>query len=127
MTSYEMVREFHRVFHSHLDLDINSCSPDIISLRLDLIAEEYKELLSEIFVDQATIDKKKLSKELADMLYVLYGLAATFGLPIDEVFSEVHQSNLSKLDENGQPIFREDGKVMKGPHYKPPQLEFIFK
>ena len=61
-------------------------------------------------------------KELADLVYVCYQYAANEGWNLDEAMDRVHKSNMSKLDENGQPIFREDGKVLKGPHYKPPHL-----
>ena len=73
------------------------------------------------------IDKKAVAKELADLLYVVYGTAVSLGIPIDDVFCEVHTSNMSKLDDNGKPIYREDGKVLKGPHYFQPNLEFISK
>ena len=62
---------------------------------------------------------------MADLLYVIYHAAITFGIPLDEVFKEVHKSNMSKLGDDGKPIFREDGKVMKGPNYKLPNLEKV--
>ena len=61
-------------------------------------------------------------KELADLVYVCFQYAANEGWDLDEAMDRVHKSNMSKLDDNGQPIFREDGKVLKGPNYKPPHL-----
>ena len=64
---------------------------------------------------------------LADMLYIIYGTAVSYGMPIDKVFAEVHASNLSKLDADGNPIYREDGKVLKGPNYFKPDIARIVK
>ena len=67
--------------------------------------------------------KENCLKELADLVYVCYQYAANMGWDLDEAMFRVHQSNMSKLDEEGKPIYREDGKVLKGPNYKPPNLE----
>lgn len=98
---------------------------DEISLRMKLIDEENEEVFQE-FHQANGLNKQKIAKELADLLYVTYGTALSFGIPIDEVFDAVHRSNMSKLVD-GKPLKREDGKVLKGPNYQPPQLEFIFK
>jgi predicted HAD superfamily Cof-like phosphohydrolase len=129
MTNFEKVVEFHKAFHHHLDKDMNKVGADISSLRLNLIAEEYREFLDEVLNPNGA-DYKKVSKELADLLYVLYGFAATFGIEIDHVFDLVHDSNMSKLDSNGKPVIREDGKILKSENYRPPnldQLVFHFK
>jgi len=102
---------------------------DLLEMRMDLIDEEVDEVSQELpayFPDGGHIDKAALTKELADLLYVTYGFAVTFGLPIDEVFERVHRSNMSKLGDDGKPIYREDGKVLKGPNYQPPTLEDLF-
>jgi len=65
-------------------------------------------------------------KELADLVYVCYQYAENMGWFLDEALDRVHKSNMSKLDEEGKPIYREDGKVLKGPNYKPPNLEDLF-
>lgn len=109
-----------------------------VDLRMDLINEEFNELAGEVY-DQSLesmgmdvepfMDYLKTAKELADILYVVYGTAVSFGIDIDKVFAEVHKSNMSKL-EDGKPVLREDGKVLKGKNYAPPnleQLEFTFK
>ena len=88
---------------------------DLESMRFKLIMEEVDEFAN-------ATDKENLLKELADILYVVYGYAATYGLPIDEAFKRVHESNMSKLGEDGKPVYREDGKVLKGPNYKPADL-----
>ena len=67
-------------------------------------------------------DEHEQLKELCDLVYVCYQFAANEGWDLDEAMDRVHKSNMSKLDENGQPIYRQDGKVLKGPNYKPPNL-----
>lgn len=117
-TQYEMVREFTKAMGQPLD---QPCGFDLgydaklESMRFRLIIEELNE-----FTDAT--DKENLLKEMADLLYVIYGYAATYGLPIDEAFKRVHESNMSKLGDDGKPLYREDGKVLKGPNYKPADL-----
>lgn len=125
MTPLEMVREFHKIMEQPVDQEFNDpfrrdfddIDP-LISLRYKLIEEEFEEL------SYATgEDLSNLLKELADMVYVIYGYAATFGWDLDEAVRRVHLSNLSKLDPiTGEPIRRDDGKVMKGEGYKEPDL-----
>ena len=74
-----------------------------------------------LFRNNATIESEAL-KELADLIYVAYQYAENMGWFLDEALDRVHKSNMSKLGEDGKPIYREDGKVLKGPHYKPPSL-----
>ena len=90
-------------------------------LRLELIQEELDEL-SDAVADR---DMIQIADALTDLLYVVYGAGHSFGIDLDECFEEVHRSNMSKLGENGRPIHREDGKVMKGPGYFEPDLEGI--
>lgn len=85
-------------------------------LRFTLLDEEFQEV-----ADATT--PENLLKELADLVYVTYGFAATFGWDLDEAVRRVHASNMSKLGSDGQPIYREDGKVLKGPHYAAPDLK----
>ena len=114
-TPLEMVTQFARTYKQSVNLPwMKDTRHDL--LRLMLVKEEYAELLS-------ATDEENLIKELADLVYVTYGYAATFGWNLDEAVRRVHASNMSKLDINGQPIFREDGKVLKGPNYKEPYLE----
>ena len=85
-----------------------------------LIDEEYMEFDWALAKNEPAWDQLK---ELADLVYVCYQFAANEGWDLDEAMKRVHDSNMSKLDEHGKPIYREDGKVMKGPNYAPPHLE----
>jgi predicted HAD superfamily Cof-like phosphohydrolase len=116
-TNYEKVREFHQAFGHPLDVDPSKSAEDLLALRSRLIAEEFYEVME---VDIG--DWENNLKELADLLYVVYGFAATFGWDIDTAFNRVHESNMSKLGEEGKPIYREDGKVLKSKSYIPPDL-----
>lgn len=83
-----------------------------------LIEEEAAEFRAAVEAD----DVVEIADAVADLLYVVYGAALTFGIPVPEVFAEVHRSNMTKLDDEGNPIYRSDGKVMKGPNFSPPEL-----
>ena len=115
-----MVREFTEAMGQPVDV---APTRSLLSLRSKLIYEETTEVLVELESQQ--LDKAALTNELSDLLYVVYGTAITFGLPLDIVFNRVHQSNMSKLVD-GKPLYREDGKVLKGPNYKPPMLDDLF-
>ena len=98
------------------------------SYQKNLIVEEFKEFLEAegfLFMHGKNHQEHAL-KELADLVYVCYQYAENMGWFLDEALHRVHQSNLSKLGENGEPIYREDGKVLKGPNYAPPSLEDLF-
>ena len=113
-TPLEMVTQFARTYKQSVNLPwMKDTRHDL--LRLMLVKEEYAEVLS-------ATDEENLIKELADLVYVTYGYASTFGWNLDEAVRRVHASNMSKLDAQGEPIFREDGKVLKGPNYKEPYL-----
>ncbi len=89
-----------------------------------LVIEEFKEFLEAedlLFRDDPTI-KADCLKEIADLVYVCYQYAANMGWLLDEALDRVHKSNMSKLGEDGKPVYREDGKVLKGPNYEPPTL-----
>ena len=89
-----------------------------------LVIEEFKEFLEAedlLFRENPTIKSEAL-KELADLVYVCYQYAENMGWSLDEALDRVHKSNMSKLGEDGKPVYREDGKVLKGPNYKPPTL-----
>ena len=122
-SNFQMVQEFHDKFGiKQATLD----NEDAQELRLDLIKEELNEVEDELCpLVFPPIVKSRLAKELADLLYVVYGTAVTFDIPIDKVFHLVHESNMSKLGNDGKPVYREDGKVTKGPNYKPPDLSWL--
>ena len=89
-----------------------------------LIVEEFKEFLDaeNQLIMGLTVNASECLKELADLVYVCYQYAENLGWDLDEALDRVHRSNMSKLDENGQPLYRADGKVLKGPNYQPPYL-----
>ena len=94
------------------------------SVQKNLIVEEFKEFLEAdgfLFRHGQNVQEECL-KELADLVYVCYQYAENMGWLLDEALNRVHESNMSKLGEDGKPIYREDGKVLKGPNYKPPEL-----
>lgn len=133
---FDMLLEFHKTYNHPIN---EPFTEGLKALRATLISEEALEVEEELWpVDkiptdrgdlevEIEVDKKKLTKELADLMYVTIGTAVTFGLPLREVFAEVHKSNMSKLGPDGKPIYREDGKVLKGPNYKEPDLDQFFK
>ena len=102
----------------------NSSAKIVRSYQKDLIIEEFKEFLEaegSLFREHPSVQEEAL-KELADLVYVCYQYAENMGWLLDEALNRVHISNMSKLGEDGKPIYREDGKVLKGPNYKPPDL-----
>mgnify|MGYP003152527548 FL=1 len=103
----------------------NSISREARSRQMGLIVEEFKELLQAdgMLFRTGVEPKADCLKELADLVYVCYQYAANQRWDLDEALNRVHKSNMSKLDKDGKPIFRADGKVLKGPNYAPPNLE----
>jgi predicted HAD superfamily Cof-like phosphohydrolase len=91
---------------------------DLVDLRTTLIFEEAAEVADAL----RTGDPLQVAQELADLVYVAYGTAVSLGIDLDAALAEVHRSNMSKLGPDGQPILREDGKVLKGPYYIPPDM-----
>lgn len=119
-TPDQLVAEFHEVFGVGAEdyPDIATQSDTTIEMRCQLILEEAQEAVDAI----RARDLVGAAKELADLAYVTYGAARRFGIPLDAVVAEVHWSNMTKLDDDGKPLFREDGKVLKGPNYQPPDI-----
>ena len=106
----------------------NRISRERRSYQKNLIVEEFEEFLdadADMF-RAGSPPKEATLKELADLVYVCYQYAENQGWFLDEALDRVHKSNMSKLDEDGKPIYREDGKVLKGPNYKPPDLSDLF-
>lgn len=127
---FDKVKEFHEAFGHPINKP--KTHKDLI-LRFNLMDEEHNEVANALAdLDQArtneeVLDSKiALTKELADVLYVVLGTAVSLGLPIVDVFDEVHRSNMSKLGEDGKPILREDGKVLKGPNYTEAKIRRFF-
>jgi len=118
MSNFEKVGQFMKTFGQDVKTKAEFPSEKIVSLRYDLILEEIKEL------EQAlkNHDLTEVADALTDILYVTYGAGHSFGINLDKCFDEVQNSNMSKLDKNGKPIYNEKGKVMKGPNYFKPDL-----
>ena len=123
MTNFEKVKELHRQYDVITQTRPSFPDPDTVQLRVDLIEEELQELITGI----AENDIVEVADALTDILYVVYGMGDVFGIDLDKTFAEVHRSNMSKLGEDGRPIFRADGKVLKGPNYSPPDLTKILE
>jgi predicted HAD superfamily Cof-like phosphohydrolase len=121
-TNFDKVRIFMEVMGQEVKETPEFPSQEIIDLRLRLIEEEVAELRAGVEAG----DLVNVAKELTDILYVVYGMGHSLGINLDACFEEVQQSNLSKLDDEGNPILREsDGKVMKGPNYFEPDIESV--
>ncbi len=121
MTNFEKVGLFMSTFGQEVKKKSELSSDKINLLRLSLIQEELDELTKAIKEN----DTLEVADALTDILYVTYGAGHSFGVDLDKCFNEVQNSNMSKLDENGKPIYNESGKVMKGPNYFPPNLKKI--
>ena len=121
ISNFEKVGDFMEAFGQKVEMEPTWPDFNTRELRLELIQEELEEL-SDAVADR---DMIQIADALTDLLYVVYGAGHSFGIDLDECFEEVHRSNMSKLGENGRPIHREDGKVMKGPGYFEPDLEGI--
>ena len=123
MTNFEKVGFFMKTFGQDVKQSSSFSSDKINALRVNLIKEELDELIE-------AINKKDLvevADALTDLLYVTYGAGHAFGINLDDCFEEVQNSNMSKLDNNGKPIYNENGKVMKGPNYFKPDLNKFIK
>lgn len=134
-----LVREFHATYA----LPVESGAPDVdrdrVHMRMALIAEEFAELMTAVYgaragtlaeeafaagvaTDDGARDTLAAADALGDLVYVIYGMALECGIPLPDVLAEIQRSNLSKLGADGLPILREDGKILKGPHYVPPDI-----
>lgn len=120
LTNMEMAIRFRQA----MTQQIGTNNPVILEMQETLIEEEYKEFMTAVGEEYFFDDNgANVLKELTDVVVVCYQYAATRGWDLDEAMHRVYQSNMSKLDDNGKPIFRSDGKVMKGPNYQPPYLD----
>ena len=118
MSNFNNVKEFMRIFGQEIKDKPGFPSEKITNLRFNLIKEELDEFKEAI----SGKNLKEVADALTDILYVTYGAGHAFGINLDKCFEEVQKSNMSKLDENGKPIYNRDGKVMKGPNYFKPDL-----
>ena len=123
MSNFQNVKKFMQTFDQEIKSKAEFPNEKIVQLRYELIKEELEEL------NQAIKDKdiKEVADALTDILYVTYGAGHAFGVDLDKCFNEVQQSNMSKLGSDGEPIYNENGKVMKGPKYFKPNLNKFLK
>ena len=122
----ECVEQFHEIYKlGNSEIPVGKLKNEKEKLRFELMKEENEEYLEAA----ERGDTVEVADALGDMLYILCGTIIEHGMQdlIEEVFEEIHKSNLSKLDENGNPIYREDGKVIKGPNYFPPDIKKIIE
>ena len=118
MSNFSKVGTFMKIFGQDVKTKPSFSTDKINKLRIDLIKEELDELTEAM----NNKDLLEVADALTDILYVTYGAGHAFGIDLDKCFDEVQNSNMSKLDENGKPIYNEAGKVMKGPKYFKPDL-----
>ena len=118
MSNFNKVGTFMKTFGQEVKSKPSFSSNKINKLRIDLIKEELDELQEAM----KNNDLLEVADALTDILYVTYGAGHAFGIDLDKCFDEVQNSNMSKLGENGEPIYNESGKVMKGPNYFKPNL-----
>ena len=123
MSNFESVKIFMQTFGQEVKNKPEYPNEKIVKLRYDLIDEELKEL-------KEAIEKKSITDvadALTDILYVTYGAGHAFGIDLDKCFTEVQNSNMSKLGKDGKPIYNEQGKVMKGPNFFEPDLGMLLR
>ena len=118
MSNFNKVGTFMKTFGQEVKTEPSLSTEKINKLRIDLIKEELEELTEAI----NNKDLLEVADALTDILYVTYGAGHAFGIDLDKCFEEVQNSNMSKLGENGKPIYNDAGKVMKGPNYFKPNL-----
>ena len=121
MSNFDKVKAFMNTYGQDVKEKAEFPENKIVQLRIDLIEEELNELKEAI----KNKDIVEVADALTDILYVTYGAGHSFGVNLDECFDEVQRSNMSKLGEDGRPIYNDSGKVMKGPNYFAPNLKKI--
>src|SRR6056300_1432631 len=123
VTNFEKVGDFMEACDQEILDEPQFPDKDTINLRLNLIQEELDEL---VFAHEDN-NLVEVADALTDLLYVIYGAGHAYGIDLDSCFLEVHNSNMSKLGEDGKPIYRDDGKVLKGPNFFEPDLEKVLE
>ena len=139
-----LVRRFHHVYGLPVQTDGASLERESLDMRMSLIAEEFSELVGAVYgqaaraeiessyrravaADDGARDTVETADALADLIYVIYGMALETGIDLASVLAEVQRSNMSKLGTDGKPVYRQDGKVLKGPDYFPPNVEAVLR
>ena len=122
-TNFDRVKAFMLMFGQEVVKKPEWPSAETMELRIDLIEEELQELKDGILLGDGTL--VDVADALTDLLYVVYGAGHSFGINLDKCFEEVHNSNMSKLGNDGKPIYREDGKILKGENFREPNLKEV--
>jgi len=129
MTLLDQAKTFRKAYDREIApamTQVGFIKMKLLNLQVDLIREEFTELLDAVseFKDHPRELPYQVAilKELCDLIFVCYQLGATYNLDVDTAMDRIFESNMSKLSDDGKPIYRDDGKVMKGPNYKPPYL-----
>lgn len=115
--------EFHEKFNSTRNKTPTLPTTSIREMRKRILQEEFEEYLEA----EKNDDLVEIADALADIIYIAIGTGVAYGLPIDDIFNEVHRSNMSKLGADGKPMYREDGKILNGPHYSAPDIKRILE
>ena len=123
LSNFGKVKEFMDAFGQEVVTKPEWPDAKTMELRMDLIEEEVEEFNDACF--NASGSLVDIADALSDILYVVYGAGHAFGIDLDKCFSEVHRSNMSKLGEDGKPIYRDDGKVLKGKNFQEPNLKEV--
>ena len=123
LSNFEKVKEFMDAFGQEVVTKPEWPDAKTMELRMDLIEEEVGEFNDACF--NASGSLVDIADALSDILYVVYGAGHSFGIDLDKCFDEVHRSNMSKLGEDGKPIYRDDGKVLKGKNFQEPNLKEV--
>ena len=123
MSNFNKVKAFMNTYGQDVNEKASFPEDAVVQLRVDLIEEELHELKEAI----KNNDLVEVADALTDILYVTYGAGHSFGVDLDRCFDEVQRSNMSKLGEDGNPIYNDSGKVMKGPNYSAPDLKKIIE
>ena len=122
-TNFDRVKAFMLMFGQEVVEKPEWPDAKTMELRIDLIEEELGELKDGILLGDGTL--VDVADALTDLLYVIYGAGHSFGINLDKCFEEVHNSNMSKLGNDGKPIYRQDGKILKGENFSEPNLEEV--
>lgn len=122
-SNHNKVKEFHETYGAYISEESKLPDPSIRELRKSLLQEEFDEYMKA----EEDNDLVEIADALGDMMYIIYGTAISYGIPLDDIFNEIHASNMSKLGEDGKPIRREDGKILKGPNFFRPDIAKFLK
>ena len=123
MRIQQAIEHFHRIYEQPISRVTSWPKPERINMRVELIIEELFELQDAVDSN----DMIETADALGDLIYVIFGMAIELGIPMGYVLRSIQRSNMSKLDADGKPIYRDDGKILKGPNFQEPDIEFVLR